>query len=406
MVPEMSSVLIKPSKLCGELKAPPSKSELHRIIICSYLSGKTFDIPEHCSDDIHATYNAVCALSENKQVIDCYDSASTLRFMIPVAAALCKEVAFTGSEQLRSRPIDEYLRLLPLHGVECERGKDKILRISGKLLSGDYELSGNVSSQYITGLLLALPLLDGDSRIIITTKLQSESYVDITLKIMSNYGVFADKTDYGYYVKGNQKYKPCEQIPEGDWSQAAFFLAGAAICGEVTVSGLNIASEQGDREILSVLKRFGAVVYSDEGKVACKADKLYGISVDVTDIPDLFPVIAVVAAFAKGDTVISGTERLRFKESDRLYAVCENLKRLGVELTVADGVLTITGGDVRAERLDGFNDHRIVMAMSIAAMYAKGETEITHAMSINKSYPDFFSDYNRLGGRADVIRDR
>lgn len=399
----MSVVKIQNSILSGELTLPPSKSAAHRALVCSFLAGGGKVEPIIDSNDMKAMEQAVSALRNNEKVVDCIESGNTLRFMIPVAAALGKNVTFTGSGRLPERPIGDYLRLLPEHGVKCVSEGSLPLTISGQLTCGRYEIAGNISSQYITGLLLALPLLDGDSEIVLTTKLESKPYVDMTIGVMRDFGVFVEETEHGYFVKGNQKYIRRDYHVESDWSQAAFFLAAGAVCGDVLLKGLDMNSAQGDKEIVNVLKHFGADIEINEKGIRSRKSILKGTEFDVTNIPDTVPAIAVTAAFSQGRTVIRGAERLRFKESDRIESVVSNLKRLGVEAEeTADGMV-ITGSPVKGADLLGYNDHRIVMAFSIAALCAEGDTSITQAESINKTYPSFFEDYNRLGGKADVI---
>ena len=402
----MNMARITPSELIGTVTIPASKSAAHRAFICSFLSGggKVNELEE--SEDIKATKGALKALSDGSEVIDCNESGSTLRFMIPVAAALGKTVTFIGTGKLPIRPIDEYLRLLPAHGVKCEYSGTLPLTISGKLTPGKYALAGNVSSQYITGLLLALPILDGDSELILTTELQSKPYVDMTVKVMQDFGVTVKETKTGYFVRGNQCYKQREYTVEGDWSQAAFFLAGGALTGDVTLLGLDPDSAQGDKEIAAVLRRFGADIQVEKNAVRVKKSHLHGINIDVADIPDTVPALAVIASYASGKTVITGGERLRIKESDRIESVVTNLQKAGINaVETADGMI-IEGGAPAGACLDGYNDHRIVMAMSVLALAASGTTQISDASSINKSYPTFFNDYNSLGGKADVICDR
>ncbi len=398
----MSKARIQNSILSGSITAPPSKSVAHRALICAFLagSGEVKGIEE--SKDILATKNALEALNNGAEVINCCESGSTLRFLIPVAAALGRSVTFTGEGRLPERPIGEYIRLISRHGISLE-GERLPLKISGKLESGKYEIAGNISSQYITGLLFALPLFEGDSSIILTTRLESKPYVDMTVKVLGDFGIFIEETADGYFIKGSQTYKNREYTVEGDWSQAAFFLAGGALTGEVSVSGLDMKSAQGDKRIVELLRAFGAEVELCGDTVKVKKSELYGININVSDIPDLVPILAVCAAFAKGKTVITGGERLRLKESDRIKSVVENLKRMGVRaFETADGMI-IEGGVPRGASLKGCNDHRIVMAFSIAALCAEGETTIDDAQSIQKSYPSFFRDYNSLGGKADVI---
>ena len=400
----MSIAKIQNSILRGGVAIPPSKSAAHRALACAFLAGGGSVSPIIPSNDMRAMQQVIAALKNDDGVIDCIESGNTLRFMLPVAAALGKSTTFIGSGRLPERPITEYLRLFPQHGVECKATDGKIpLTLSGRLTSGDYEIAGNISSQYITGLLLALPILDGDSRIILTTKLESKPYVDMTLKVMRDFGVNADETDYGYFVPGNQRYIQQDYTVEADWSQAAFFLSAGAIGGEVSLTGLDMASVQGDKEIINALRRFGADIDIKEGCIISRKSALSGIEIDATDIPDAVPAIAVTAAFAKGKTVITGAERLRLKESDRIESVASNLRRMGIEVEeTADGMI-ITGGEPKGAELLGFNDHRIVMAFSVAAAYAKGGSTISDAGAIDKTYPSFFEDYAGLGGKVNVI---
>lgn len=400
----MSKVKIKPSKLNGSVTAPPSKSAAHRALICSFLAGGGTVAPIIDSDDMRATTTVIESLRNGESTLNCIESGSTLRFMIPVAAMLGKNAVFTGEGRLPSRPIGEYLELLPKHNVSVKSDGYLPLEISGKLTNGSYEVAGDVSSQYITGLLLALAGVDGDSAIILTTPLQSKPYVDMTIKVMSDFGVDIMETDFGYLIHGNSKFKQIDYTVEGDWSQAAFFLVAGALCGNVTVKGLDLNSTQGDKAIVDVIRRFGGDISIDENGVHSNGGVLKGIELDATDIPDLVPIIAVLGAFAHGTTVISGAQRLRFKESDRIESVVTNLKLIGADVTQTPDGMIINGGTLlHSASLKGFNDHRIVMAFSVAGLLLDGGLEIDDASSINKSYPSFFDDYNMLGGRADVL---
>ena len=399
----MSKVVIENSSLNGQVLIPPSKSAAHRAMVCSFLAGGGSVKPIIPSNDMLAMEQVIDALENNSDTADCIESGNTLRFMIPVAAALGKSITFVGSGRLPERPIGDYLRLLPQHGVKCICDGRLPLKIEGQLTSGVYEIAGNISSQYITGLLLALPVLDGDSEIILTTELQSKPYVDMTIKVMADYGVKVQETENGYFVKGNQEYNILDYTVESDWSQAAFFLAGGVLSGDVILRGLDINSPQGDKEIVNALKCFGADIEIGADYIRAKKSELEGIEIDVTDIPDTVPALAVTAAFAKGTTVIKGGARLRLKESDRIESVVSNLRRMGVEVEEKPDGMIITGGGARATQLHGYNDHRIPMAFSIAALCAPGTTVITDAQSINKTYPGFFEDYNSIGGRANVI---
>lgn len=399
----MSIAKIQKSIFNGDVTVPASKSVAHRALICSFLAGGGTVKPIISSKDMQATVGIIEALKNNETELNSIESGSTLRFMIPVAAALGKEVTFTGQGSLLTRPIGEYLELLPLHGVKINSDGYLPAEISGKLQNGSFEVNGNVSSQYITGLLLALSALEGDSAVILKTQLQSKPYVDMTVKVLADYGVNVFETDFGYLIKGGQKFKVQNYTVEGDWSQAAFFLVGGAINGDVTVNGLDMNSTQGDKAVVDVIKKFGANVTILENAVRVQKSELHGIEFDATDIPDMVPAIAVLASFASGKTVIKGAQRLRYKESDRIESVVYNLKELGVDVKETPDGMEIGGGrPLHSAKLKGYNDHRIVMAFSVAAMNI-GDCEIDDAQSINKSYPSFFDDYNKLGGKADVL---
>jgi len=400
----MSSVRINKSELNGSVLIPPSKSAAHRALICSFLAGGGTVSPIIDSRDMKATVGVINSMKNNEKVLNCIESGSTLRFMIPVAASLGKNVTFTGEGSLLPRTIGEYMTLLPQHNVTVESTGTLPMTISGRLTNGTYEVNGDVSSQYITGLLLALANIEGDSAVILKTPLQSKPYVDMTVKVMSDFGVEVMETEFGYLIHGGQKFRQIDYTVEGDWSQSAFFLVAGAIGSDVTVTGLDLNSTQGDKAIVDVLKLFGADVECTENSAHCRKSCLTGTEIDATDIPDLVPIIAVLGAFSSGKTVIKGAERLRYKESDRIESVITNLKLIGADvIETKDGMIINGGVKLRANHLRGFNDHRIVMAFSIAGLYLDGETVIDDAQSINKSYPSFFEDYNSIGGRADVI---
>lgn len=400
----MSVVKINKSILSGEVTAPPSKSAAHRALICSFLAGEGTVSPIIDSKDMQATTGVINSLKNGEKVLNCIESGSTLRFMIPVAASMGKEVTFVGEGRLPERPIGEYLEILPKHGVKVESNGFLPMTVSGKLTNGTYEVAGDVSSQYITGLLLALANVQGDSAVILTTPLQSKPYVDMTVKVMADYGVEIKETDFGYLIHGNQKFKKIDYIVEGDWSQGAFFLVAGAIGGNVSVKGLDLKSTQGDKEIAEIIKKFGGNISFENDTVNSCCNELTGIEIDAENIPDLVPIIAVLGAFAKGQTVIKGAERLRYKESDRIESVVSNLKLIGADVEeTRDGMIINGGKKLHSAKLKGFNDHRIVMAFSVAGLYIDGGVEIDDAESINKSYPSFFEDYNRLGGKANVL---
>lgn len=397
-------VKISNSVLSGNVTAPPSKSAAHRALICSFLSGGGTVKPIINSRDMAATVGIINSLKNNESVLDCIESGSTMRFMIPVAASLGRNVEFVGQGSLLKRTVGEFTELLPIHGVKVESSGCLPFKISGQLKNGSFEVSGDVSSQYVTGLLLALANLQGDSAVIMKTPLQSKPYVDMTVKVMADYGVNVKETDFGYLIKGGQQFKKIDYTVEGDWSQAAFFLTAGAIGGNVTVKGLDFNSTQGDKAIVDVIRKFGGSVKTDADGITCISSELTGTDIDASDIPDLVPIIAVLASYAKGKTVISGAERLRYKESDRIESVVTNLTAMGADVKeTSDGMIINGGKGLKGTELKGYNDHRIVMSFSVAGLFAQGETVIDDAESINKSYPSFFEDYNMLGGKANVI---
>lgn len=420
----MSSVIVSPSVLRGEVCVPPSKSAAHRAVLCAAMAkGESKIFPIALSKDLQATLQAVQALgadvceegnvfyidgsrmfSTPHAEIDCGESGSLLRFIIPMAAAGGVSARFQGHGRLPERPIGVYLDCLPTHGVECRTKGGLPLSIAGRLRGGVYSLPGNISSQFITGLLLALPLATEDSEIRLTTPLESEGYVHMTLTTMREFGVTVEPILSGWKIQGNQRYKPHTCMVEADWSQAAFFIAAAALGGQITLKGLLPGSEQGDKAAETLFSAFGAKLQWRGDVLSAEAGELTGITIDAVQIPDLVPMLAATAATAKGTTVITGAERLRIKESDRLAAMAWNLKQLGGQVEERRDGLIITGvPQLSAGKVKGFNDHRVVMAMAIAALNAAGPVEIDDAESVQKSYPAFFEDYCSLGGVVNVV---
>lgn len=421
-------------KISGEILLPSSKSAAHRTILAAALSHEKCAVNNvDLNADITATLNAIKAMGidakyisrkkrveftgeyiipQGVQTVDCIESGSTLRFVIPIFAALGISARFIGSGLLPQRPIGIYTELLQAHGVEVKTQGGLPFEISGRLQSGIYELPGNVSSQFITGLMLALPQLKGDSEIVLTTSLESGGYVDLTLEVLENFGIVIDKTENGWHISGRQRYQGNSCAVEGDWSHAAFFLSMAAICGgEILLKGLKENSSQGDRACVKLYREFGIDTdFTESGlkalnpKVSDKFRGLKAAEIDASQIPDLIPAAAVCGAFAKGTTHIYNAGRLRLKECDRLEAIADAINRLGGKAVIKgddlfiDGVENLTGG-----KAFGMNDHRIPMALSAASLGSKGQVSVTDAESINKSYPLFYRDFRSLGGIADVI---
>ena len=417
----MSTVTFQPFTPSGTVFAPPSKSDVHRAIICAALSKGVCTIsPVALSDDIKATIGCVEALGatatiennilavdgtrmfENKTAeLDCMESGSTLRFFIPVAAAGGVSAVFNGSGRLPERPIGIYTDVLPQKGIVCDTQGGLPLQISGQLKSGVFYVPGNVSSQFVSGLLFALPLLKGDSDIILTSPVQSAGYINMTIRTMSKFGIEVDMTDKGWHVRGGQHYIPTDYTTDGDWSQAAFFLVSGAVGGEVTVNGCNIDSSQGDRKIAAILRDFGAEVQQDGSSITVKKAPMSAVIIDASQIPDLVPVLAVCACFAEGTTRILRAERLRIKESDRLKTAAALLNSLGGKVTELPDGLEITGvPSLSGGSAEGFNDHRIVMSAATCAAGCTNAVTCSDAWSVNKSYPDFYKDYAEIGGKA------
>ncbi len=420
----MSNVIYSPFTPSGEVTAPPSKSDVHRAIICAALSlGKCTISPVALSNDIKATIGCIEALGARTEIennaltvdgsnmfkrksalLDSGESGSTLRFFIPIAAAGGVEAEFTGHGSLLTRPIGIFADILPPAGVECKTSGVLPLKIKGRLKSGRFEIPGNVSSQFITGLLFALPLLDGDSDIILTSPIESVGYINMTIYTMSKFGVRVEKTDFGWHISGNQRYIPADYTTDGDWSQAAFFMVGGAIGGNITVNGLNKCSAQGDKKIADLLSQFGADVKLGDNSVTVSKNNLKAVTIDASQIPDLVPVLAVCASFAEGTTRIINAARLRIKESDRLKTTAGLLNSLGAAVRELPDGLEINGRKrLTGGKADGCNDHRIVMSAAVCAVRSENDIECTDALSINKSYPDFFTDYNSIGGKANVL---
>lgn len=405
-------IRITPSKLSGEIQIPSSKSYAHRALISAALAEGTSVISGiSMSKDIHATISGMTALgadfsidesgiitvtgiagSPKSAVIDCNESGSTLRFLIPIAAAFGVNAEFHGSAGLPNRPINIYTRELAKHGIKFDYNNTMPFSISGKLTAGVYEIEGSVSSQFITGLLFALPLMEGDSEIKLTSRLESKPYVDITIDCLNKLGIEIIESKSGYYIKGGQKYKPLDMKVEGDYSQAAFFYVINALGGDVTLNNLNENSVQGDKKILDIISDMR------------RDNELKCFDADCSDIPDLVPILTVLGCFGSETSRIYNAERLKIKECNRLEAISVTLNKLGGKVTVTDDgliiepVKTLHGGIV-----DSFCDHRIVMSAAVAAMKADGEVIIKGAENVEKSYPDFFNDYNNLGGKANVI---
>ncbi len=416
---------LTPSRLLGEVDAIDSKSELHRILICAALSDATTVIetsinPINLSNDVKATIDCLIALGADivfgdnsitvspitavpeHPVLDCKESGSTLRFLMPVATALADCVTFDGNERLAERPIGSLKTAMEANGVTFS--SDTLpFTTSGKLRSGIYEVTGDLSSQYVSGLLLTLPLLDADSEIRLTTPLLSRGYVELTIEALADYGITVVEPEIdAFKISPFARYKSPRSIrAEGDWSGAAFFHVANLLGNDITIGNLNINSLQRDRHILSILGKYGYRNVDAEDKENLLGAKTYEI--DLGNTPDLLPALSIAAAFADGTTVFTGAARLRLKESDRLMSVCALINSLGGKAEDTDDGLIVYPQPLTGGTVETYGDHRIAMAATIASTRCEEPVIINEARAVEKSYPTFYQDIESLGGVIDVL---
>ncbi len=394
-------ILIKPTKLKGKLNIPPSKSLSHRAVICASLCKDGESIIKNLilSEDIKATVEGMKRLIDrhiHNPVIDCKESGSTLRFLIPISLVLNNQCRFTGSSRLFERPLDIYFDIFNKQNITYKASEDVPLYVKGNLKSGTYKISGKISSQFISGLFFALPLLSDDSNIIIADSLESKSYVNMTIDVMEKFGVLIKQMNANeFYIRGNQNYISGSYTIEADYSQASFFLAANELGNNIDCLGLNDTSLQGDKEIVDIIKRYK------------NAER--EIIIDASQIPDLVPIISVLASLKKGlATKIINAGRLRIKESDRLKAISTEMKKIGADINETEDGLNING----VEKLSGgtkvssWNDHRIAMSLAIAATSCEKEIILENCQAVNKSYPTFWEDYKYLGGEVNELNNR
>lgn len=416
-------VSVSAKKLSGKVAAVASKSHMHRLLICAALSGGPAFIPcAALSNDIRATAGCLAALglgveyaqggfavSAKKQIpgvtplLDCGESGSTYRFLTPLACALGCGARFKLSGKLAQRPMDGLWDALEAHGAIISGKGSANPAVRGRIAPGRYEIAGNVSSQYISGLMFALPLLDGGSQIVLRGGEDSSGYIAMTRDVLRLFSVDAAPSSEGYTLAGNQKYiTPAKTVPEGDWSNAAFWLcAAAAGGGTITVGGLSADTAQGDSAVKDILARFGARIVFEDGAVCASGGLLKGITIDAGDIPDLVPPLALTAAAAQGTTVFENAQRLRLKESDRMASVCGVINGLGGEAFCEGDALVVRGkGRLRGGKVHSHNDHRIAMLAACASVICEGDVDIADAQAVEKSYPAFFTDFAALGGEV------
>ena len=400
------NIKISPSVAQGQVRAPASKSYAHRLLVCAALSQGVSVIENiGTNDDIVATVSCLkemgakidvmgttatvegISFGERKESVSlfCNESGSTLRFLIPLTLLVANEVFFSGAGRLMERPQTVFEELFKAKDCFLNKEENR-LKAGGELKSGVYELRGDVSSQFITGLLFTLPLLSGDSEIRLTTPLQSAPYIDITIDALSHFGVNVERTDKGYFIKGSQKYVSQNISCEGDWSNSAFLHAFNLVGGSVYVEGLNPDSYQGDKVYRDFYEKLNVGTPT----------------IDISDCPDLGPVLMACAAMKNGAT-LTGTQRLKIKESDRGSAMKQELSKLGILVEIGEDYIKIPECQLKAptESVDCHNDHRIAMSMAVLCSVTGGT--LNNAQCVNKSYPDFFEDIKNLGITYKII---
>lgn len=410
--------------LQGTVTPPPSKSQAHRLLICAALGTEPCTITcNSVNDDIIATMRCLNALGASitysqgifdikpikvikGSTLDCGESGSTLRFLMSVAAVLGVEATFVGGGKLPQRPMGDLCNVLTVHGMDFERPtfEELPVKCTGKLKGGKYVLPGNISSQYLTGLLFALPLAEEDSEIEVTGVMTSASYIAMTLDALGIAGIKIEQQGNIFKIKGRQQYRiPSAISVEGDWSSAAFWIvAGVTGKNPITVCGMNTESLQGDSKVIDHLRLMGAFIDVKTDAVVAMPSQLFGAELDCTDTPDLLPILSVAAAVAQGTTLFTGVGRLRFKESDRLEAMRQVLASFGIASQVGEDTFTVFGGEPVANGVvNSFGDHRIAMSAAVMSCVAKGVTTIDNGACVAKSYPTFFDDFAKLGGKVE-----
>lgn len=424
---EPMKVTMNPSSVKGEVNAIPSKSHLHRLLICGSLADKeTKIICAHTgAEDISATVACLEAIGSKIEtlsdgflvqpidrdnlpstaILPCKESGSTFRFMLPIVCALGITGDFHMEGRLPERPIAPLDGVLEGKGIKLSRPTQTTLRCEGQLESGTYTIAGNVSSQYISGLLMALPLLEADSTLEITESLQSGDYIAITLGVQKDFGVTHELTDTTYHVKGGTTFtSPSQILTDGDWSNGAFWLAcGAMPGGDVTLKNINAHSLQGDRRMADIIRQIGVNLQWEGNEVTATEGKRQAVEIDAGEIPDLIPVISAVLSVAEGVSVIKNAGRLRIKESDRLATTASTLNALGAKVTELEDGLIIEGvKHLKGGMVDAHIDHRIAMLAAVASLACTEPVILTGAQAVNKSYPKLWEDLQPLGKQLEI----
>lgn len=420
-------VVVIGGEIKGSLSSPPSKSITHRALFCSALAqGESKIASPLISDDTNATCRVLrnigigvwktpgCLRVEGgrfrRPVSDlfCGESGTTLRFSTAICALVKGDCRLTGGPSLSRRPLGPLIEGLRQVGVECDSSNGfppANVMGRGEIVGGNVEIRGDVSSQFVSALLLVGPLSKNGVALTVTTKLESKPYVALTLDVQKEFGVEVEHdVEMKYFKIKKQKYRPTEKTVEGDWSSASYMLSAGALAGDVTIKNLSLESSQADKAIEDILKNMGArVSYSLGGGINVRKSELAGIEWSLSDTPDLFPIVAALCSKAEGESTLHGLKRLRYKESDRLLAMIEGLKKMGVKITKREDSVSIQGGSVEGATVNPYMDHRIAMAFGVLGMAAKGETIVTDAECVSKSYPNFWGEIENMG--ADIRRE-
>lgn len=422
---DLAVVKINPKKLEGTINIPSSKSICHRAVISASLAKGTSYIEDvNLSEDIKATCEGMKSLGVDikyicgnklkierneefrviNKIINCRESGSTLRFLIPIFLLFNDEVTFIGEGKLVERPLDVYYEIFDRKNITYRTNDRKLpLTVKGVLSPGVFQMRGDISSQFITGMMFALPLLSRDSTIKVEGYLQSKGYVDLTIDVLNEFGIIIVNNDYReFYIKGEQHYEPLNYNIEGDFSQGAFWIVAGILGGNIECTNLDMNSKQGDKIIVDLIRSMGGDIQVYDDKIRTIYSNTNGRIIDVSQCPDLVPILAVLGALSKGTTKIVNAERARIKESDRLRAISIELKKLGGDVEERDDGLIIEGKkELKGGKVDSWNDHRIAMALAVASIGCKEPIVINGSEVVNKSYPKFWDDFRKLGGAID-----
>lgn len=420
------NVVIYPKTLSGTVKIPPSKSQSHRAIIAASLAkGKSVINQLAYSDDILATIGAMEKIGvkfiknpgqlivngvgrvvvNDDNFIECNESGSTLRFVIPILSLSRQKVVFTGKKSLFQRPLGVYESLFQKMQFQFQKNEDSLI-ISGTLVPGEYEIPGNISSQFISGLLFALPLLKEDSLLKISEPYESKNYVNMTIDMLKLAGVEIKELDNAYLIPGNQTYKPFNLKIEGDFSQMAFFAVAGVLGDHVLCKNVPSDSLQPDRKMIDFIYQANGLYESESDGILFHKSPTTGSVFDVSQTPDIAPILAILAAASQGQSIITNASRLKYKESNRLLSTFNTLQLLGVDVSMLEDGLIIQGKSVfEGGVFDSYNDHRIVMSIAIASMRCNRPVIIKNAQAVNKSYPDFFEDLKKLGATIEFVEE-